>query len=67
MKECDYEYRHEALHGEIGALDMSDAASSALAAARDDVAMGDLQFRCASPGACGHPPDWSYVADYVRH
>ena len=62
-QECDYEYRHPSLHGQIGARDMHDAASSALAAARDDVAGGDLQVRCAQPGACGHSRHWAFVSD----
>ncbi len=63
---CDYEYQHPSLSGQIGARDLRDAASSAFAAARDDVSMGELQVRCAGRGPCGHPQEWAFVSDLLR-
>ncbi len=72
QQECGYEYRHPGLYGQIGAGDLRDAASAALAAAHDDVAeddldidvlVRDLQVRCVQPGACGHSRHWAFVMD----
>ncbi len=61
MLSCDFEYRHAAFEGLIGADDFEDAAASAIAAARDDVVFGGLEIRCTRPGLCGHPSSWTSV------
>jgi hypothetical protein len=56
---CDCEYRVSACGGVLGTVDLVDAAASAWAAARDDVAeWGVIESRCVTDGRRQHPRDW---------